>query len=171
MHTAVLPGRSDGDDLLHSGGRSDSGGVDDGGDQRRGAARNVDADPVERFEFLPKRDTGANLRLPVAGHGSLRKGAHLGKRGTDRPFLRRSERLLRSLDLLISDPEPVRREGHVVEFLRKTDQRGISVGPDLLDDGSGLFPDLRRKGGPFIERPQVLLKIGGIKPDFLHFFT
>ena len=171
MHRPVPPGRSDGNDLLHPRGGGDSGGVDHRGNQGRGAARNVDADPVERFKFLPERDAGADLRLPVARHGPFREGAHLRERRADRPTLCRSERLLRLLDLRLVDPEAVRRQGDVVELLGKTDQRGVSVRPDLIDDSSGLFPDLRRKGGPFIERPQVLLKIGGIKPDFLHFFT
>ncbi|MPN11428.1 hypothetical protein SDC9_158729 [bioreactor metagenome] len=65
MHVAVPSRRRDRDDFLHSRRTRDPGGVNHRRNQRRRAARDIDADPFHRGELFAEYHSGSRVECPV----------------------------------------------------------------------------------------------------------
>ena len=131
---AVWAAGGRGKDLGDSGGLGEAGRHECGGDERRFAAWDVNADAVKWGEALADGGTFCIFGGPVFAQAAFGKGVDVVKCAGDGGLGGRGDGGFRSGKLGLADKQSFRRECRVVEAFGERDQCGIALACDVGDD-------------------------------------
>ena len=126
MHLPIRPGGSHCDDLGHTCSLGECAGHDSGGDQRRRASGNVNADSLEGIESFTGDRTLPVFHKPALAQAALGKRPHIRARGVDRLARFRRKRITSLGYLQGSNGNLVWREVRTAEFLGVAEQRLVA---------------------------------------------